>query len=85
LSGEYVFGDVGRMGPGGYCWWRENEYHGPAGSETGYNLLIRVHGGPLVNTFSKDPAPFSFTPNHHPTLPPELWEYSKPYPFQEPW
>ncbi len=85
LSGEYVFGDVGRMGPGGYCWWRENEYHGPAGSETGYNLLIRVHGGPLVNTFSKDPAPFSYTPNHHPTLPPELRDYTKPFPFQDPW
>lgn len=85
LSGEYVFGDVGKMGPGGYAWWRENEMHGPAGSETGYNLLIRVHGGPLVNRFSTDASPFSYTPNHQPTLPPELWEYSKPFPFQNPW
>ncbi|MDX2144595.1 MAG: hypothetical protein SFV19_14665 [Rhodospirillaceae bacterium] len=85
LSGEYVFGDVGKMGPGGYCWWRENEWHGPAGSEVGYNLLIRVHGGPLVNKFSAEAAPFGYRPNHQPALPPELWEYSKPFPFQDPW
>jgi hypothetical protein len=85
LSGEYVFGDVGKMGPGGYCWWRENEWHGPAGSETGYNLLIRVHGGPLVNRFSPDPSPFSFTPSHNPALPPEFQDYAQPFPFQTPW
>ena len=85
LSGEYVFGDVGKMGPGGYSWWRENEYHGPAGSETGYNLLIRIHGGPLVNSFSKEPSPFTYTPDHKPALPPELADYSTPYPFQNPW
>jgi len=85
LAGEYVFGDVGKMGPGGYCWWRENEMHGPAGSETGYNLLIRVHDGPLVNRFSPEPSPFSYAPAHRPALPPELWEYAAPYPFQPPW
>jgi hypothetical protein len=85
LSGEYVFGDVGVMGPGGYAWWRENEYHGPAGSKTGYNLLIRVHGGPLVNKFSPDASPFSFDPAHQPALPPELQQHNKPYPFQSPW
>jgi len=85
LSGEYVFGDVGKMGAGAYCWWRENEYHGPAGSETGYNLFIRVHGGPLVNKFSTEASPFSFTPAHNPALPPELAAFSKPFPFQTPW
>jgi len=85
LSGEYVFGDAGKMGPGAYCWWRENEWHGPAGSETGYNLLIRVHGGPLVNRFGTDPSPFSYTPVHRPSLPPELKSYDQPFPFTQPW
>ena len=85
LSGEYVFGDVGKMGPGGYCWWREGEWHGPAGSETGYNLLIRVIGGRLTNNFSKDPSPFSFTPDYAPALPPKLQKHAAPFPFTNPW
>lgn len=85
LSGDYVFGDAGKMGPGAYCWWRENEWHGPAGSETGYNLLIRVHGGPLVNKFGTDPSPFSYTPVHRPSLPAKLKPYDHPFPFTQPW
>jgi hypothetical protein len=85
LSGEYVFGDVGKMGPGGYCWWREGAWHGPAGSETGYNLLIRVHGGPLTNQFSAEPSPFSFTPAHAPALPPDMMQYDAPFPFADTW
>jgi hypothetical protein len=85
LSGEYVFGDAGKMGPGAYCWWRENEWHGPAGSETGYNLLIRVHGGPLVNKFGTDPSPFSYASVHRPSLPPDLKLYDQPFPFTDPW
>jgi hypothetical protein len=85
LSGEYVFGDAGRMGPGGYCWWAENEMHGPAGSETGYNLFIRIYGGPLVNKFSSDPAPFSFKPPHAPALPDRLKNYAAPFPWTDPW
>jgi hypothetical protein len=69
LDGTYVFGDVGRMGPGGYCFWREGQWHGPAGSETGYHLFIRVLGGPLSNEFSKEPAPFSWHPPYRPALP----------------
>ncbi|MDX2225368.1 MAG: hypothetical protein SFV21_21615 [Rhodospirillaceae bacterium] len=85
LSGEYVFGDAGKMGPGAYCWWRENEWHGPAGSETGYNLFIRVHGGPLVNRFSPEPSPFSYTPTHAPALPPDLARHNQSFPFVDPW
>ena len=85
LSGEYVFGDAGRMGPGGYCWWGENEMHGPAGSEIGYNLFIRIYGGPLVNTFADEPAPFSFKPAHNPVLPERLKNFSAPYPWSDPW
>lgn len=85
LSGEYTFGDTGRMGPGGYCWWREDEMHGPAGSETGYNLFIRIYGGPLVNKFSEEPSPFSFRPEHNPVLPERLKAYDAPFPFADPW
>lgn len=85
LSGEYTFGDTGRMGPGGYCWWRENEMHGPAGSETGYNLFIRIYGGPLVNKFSDEPSPFSFRPAHKPALPERLKSHDAPFPFTNPW
>lgn len=72
LEGSYVFGDVGRMGPGGYVYWRENEWHGPAGSETGYHLFIRVVGGPLRNAFSAEPAPFDWHPPYRPVLPESL-------------
>jgi hypothetical protein len=85
LSGEYTFGDVGRMGPGGYAWWRENEMHGPAGSEIGYNLFIRIYGGPLKNKFLEEASPFSFRPEHNPALPDTLKLYSAPYPFTDPW
>lgn len=85
LSGEYVFGDTGRMGPGGYCWWREEEWHGPAGSEIGYNLFIRIYGGPLKNKFSDEESPFSFTPDHKPVLPDRLKDHAAPYPFADPW
>lgn len=81
LSGTYVFADAGIMGPGGYCWWRENEFHGPAGSMTGYNLFIRIIGGPLRNVFSDAPFPFTFTPDHNPVLPDELKPYGQPYPY----
>lgn len=85
LSGEYIFGDAGKMGPGGYCWWAEDEMHGPAGSEIGYNLFIRIYGGPLVNKFSDQPSPFSFDPPHNPVLPERLKEASAPYPWVKPW
>jgi hypothetical protein len=81
LSGTYVFADAGVMGPGGYCWWRENEFHGPAGSLTGYNLFIRVIGGPLRNIFSDEPFPFTFTPKHNPSLPDDFKPYGQPYPY----
>jgi hypothetical protein len=78
LEGDYVWGDVGRMHRGGYCWWRENVYHGPAGTDTGYNLFVRTVGGPLVNTFATDKKPFTWEPAHRPILPPELAPYGQP-------
>jgi len=85
LAGEFTFGDTGRMGPGGYVWWRENKLHGPVGSETGYHMLIRVHEGHLKNEFSKKPAPFRFDAAYHPDLPDELAELAAPYPVPPRW
>lgn len=80
LEGDYVWGDLGRMQRGGYCWWREGVYHGPAGTDTGYNLFVRTVGGPLVNHFDTVKKPFTWTPQHRPVLPPELQPYGQPLP-----
>ena len=85
LAGEFTFGDTGRMGPGGYVWWRENELHGPVGSEGGYHLLIRVHEGHLKNEFSKEPSPFRYDAEYRPELPEDLRSIAKPYPQPDRW
>ncbi len=81
LEGDYVWADVGRMQRGGYCWWREDVYHGPSGTDTGYNLFVRTVNGPLVNTFDTEKKPFTWDPEHRPMLPPELAPYGQPLPF----
>jgi hypothetical protein len=81
LSGEYVWADLGRMRPGGYAWWRENVYHGPSGTDTGYHLFVRTIGGPLVNTFATEKLPFTWDPVHRPALPPALAPYGQPLPL----
>jgi len=78
LEGDYVWADLGRMGPGGYCWWREHVYHGPSGTDTGYNLFVRTIGGPLVNIFATEKKPFTWEPAHRPVLPPALQPYGQP-------
>ena len=78
LEGDYVWGDLGRMQRGGYCWWREDMYHGPAGTDTGYHLFVRTVNGPLVNTFDTEKKPFTWDPPHQPILPPELQPYGQP-------
>ncbi len=85
LDGSFVFGDVGVMGPGGYCYWREGRWHGPVGSATGYHLLIRNLGGPLQNQFSDQPAPFSYSAAYRPQLPPELMPLARPYEPPQRW
>ncbi len=80
LEGDYVWADVGRMRPGGYCWWRENVYHGPSGTDTGYHLFVRTIGGPLVNVFATEKKPHTWDPIHRPVLPPELAPYGQPLP-----
>lgn len=80
LHGEYVWGDCGRMGPGGYAWWREGEYHGPSGTDTGYLLFVRTINGPLDNIFATEKKPFTWNPEFNPALPPELKAIARPYP-----
>lgn len=79
IDGEYVWGDCGRMGPGGYAWWREDVWHGPAGTDTGYHLFVRTVNGPLVNVFDTEPKPFTWEPEYRPVLPPELARHARAY------
>ena len=79
LEGEYVWADAGRMGPGGYCWWREDVFHGPSGTDTGYSLFVRTVNGPLVNTFDTVKKPFTWDPEFKPHLPDHLRKIAKPY------
>lgn len=79
IEGEYVWGDCGRMGPGGYAWWREGVYHGPAGTDVGYNLFVRTVNGPLDNHFATQKQAFTWTPEYSPQLPDSLKRYAKPY------
>ena len=80
LDGEYTWADLGVMRRGGYCWWREQEWHGPSGTETGYNLFVRTVNGPLVNQFATEKKPFTWTPEHRPALPERLKPYGQEWP-----
>ena len=85
LEGEFVFGDLGVMRQGAYCWWREDQYHGPVGSRAGYCMFIRNLNGLLQNEFLKEPRPFDYRPAHSPALPPELEAFSAPWSESEKW
>lgn len=80
IDGEYTWADLGVMRRGGYAWWRENVYHGPAGTETGYHLFVRTVNGPLVNQFATEKKPFTWTPEHRPQLPDVLEPYGAEWP-----
>lgn len=79
IDGEYVWGDCGVMGPGGYVWWRENEWHGPAGTVAGYNLWVRTVNGPLDNIVGTKPERMTWNPKYRPKLPPHLKKLAKQY------
>ena len=59
--------------------WREGVYHGPAGTDTGYNLFVRTVNGPLVNHFAAEPKSFTWDPEYRPVLPPDLARHARPY------
>ena len=80
LAGTYIWGDCGRMDPGGYAWWREGVYHGPAGTDVGYLLYVRTINGPLDNIFATEKKPFSWHPPYTPQLPERLKAYAKSRP-----
>lgn len=75
LAGEYVINDVGILRPGAYCWWRENLFHGPYGSRTGFMFLIRTDGGKLANIIKDEIIPVDYSAPHNPSLPDELRPY----------
>jgi hypothetical protein len=79
IDGEYVWGDCGVMGPGGYVWWRENEWHGPAGTVAGYNLWVRTVNGPLDNIVGTKLERMTWNPKYRPNLPPHLKKLARPY------
>lgn len=79
IEGEYVWGDCGRMGPGGYAWWREGVYHGPSGTDTGYHLFVRTINGPLDNIFDTDKKSFTWQPAYRPVLPEHLRAHARAY------
>jgi len=79
IDGEYVWGDCGVMGPGGYVWWREGVWHGPAGTVAGYNLWVRTVNGPLDNIVGTKPQRMTWNPTYRPKLPAHLKKLAKPY------
>ncbi len=79
IDGEYVWGDCGVMGPGGYVWWREQQWHGPSGSITGFNLWVRTVGGPMHNIFADKKSPMRWNPPYRPRIPAGLKPFAKGY------
>ncbi len=69
LSVEYVINDVGILRPGAYCWWRENEFHGPYGSRAGFMFFMRTDGGPLANIIQDEIVAVDYEAPHNPSLP----------------
>ena len=70
LAGEYSINDVGVMRPGAYAWWEPQKLHGPYGSLTGFMMLVRSCGGPLVNVIPPEPVTVDFAAPYRPLLPP---------------
>lgn len=80
LAGEYVINDIGILRPGAYCWWRENLFHGPYGSQTGFMFFIRTDGGKLANIIKDEIIPVDYRAPHNPSLPEELHPYNAELP-----
>jgi hypothetical protein len=72
LAGEYSINDVGVLRPGAYAWWDPAYLHGPYGSLTGFMMLVRSCGGPLINVIPDERVAVDFAAPYKPVLPPEL-------------
>jgi hypothetical protein len=82
LAGEYAINDVGVLRPGGYAWWEPEYLHGPYGSLTGFMMLIRSCGGPLVNVIPDERVPVDYAAPFRPVLPAALGALARePAPF----
>lgn len=80
LAGEYAINDVGVMRPGAYAWWEPHRYHGPYGSQTGFLMLIRSVGGPLVNLIEPDLIAVDYFAPYRPELPDSLRAFAREMP-----
>jgi hypothetical protein len=80
LAGEYSINDVGVMRTGAYAWWDPGRLHGPYGSLTGFMMLIRSCGGPLVNVIPDERVAVDFAAPHRPALPERLGAAGEPVP-----
>lgn len=79
LAGD-LFLERGVLQAGGYFWRPPPIKHGPFGTRAGLMMIARTKGGPLVNHWTEEKYPFTFTPPHKVDLPPELQAYgAKPY------
>jgi len=74
LAGE-LSTPLGLYEPGAYIWRPPLIKHGPFGTQTGCNFLLRSVGGPLTYQYYPVEKPFTWTPAHTPILPPELQKY----------
>jgi hypothetical protein len=74
LISGHLAGPLGTMYAGCYFWRPPEIWHGPFGSLTGTLTLFRTKGGPLSTVYTEEETDFSWTPEHHPILPPELAE-----------
>ncbi|MBM3504153.1 MAG: hypothetical protein FJX65_09785 [Alphaproteobacteria bacterium] len=80
LEGDYVWGDVGHMGPGGYAWWVDGEHHGPNGTHLGFVLFVRTINGPLENFWNGPPRTIDHEfPPYTPRLPEAMRTFAKPW------
>ena len=76
LAGEYSINDVGVLRPGGYAWWNPKQLHGPYGSLTGFMMIVRSIGGPLINVIPEERVAVNFTAPYRPVLAPEQMPFA---------
>ncbi|MSO64942.1 MAG: DUF4437 domain-containing protein [Alphaproteobacteria bacterium] len=80
IEGDNIWGDAGWMGPGGYAWWREREYHGPNGTHGGFVLYVRTINGPLENFFDGPKRSLAVPhPPYTPRLPDSMRAWARPW------